>query len=313
MDWFEKIFGFKEADILSDRENMTKYKIYLERTILHINNREYDIGTFYLKKLSYFREKVLNLKHSTFPIEGKISIRHLVTKDIQNDMIDTANKNAVFQVASQFNCLEYATEYQSKKDGITCYEDDKTQGPSIAMTVAPATFSRNYLEPDINMLEDFRASIPDYVRKIISVRNGYCNLDKERIEELRPYLTDDMKKEIRIGYLFNTTVPISSHNKVSLVYCSAVPFRHSTYDFFCKFILDAYYEATILIGIINFHKTGCRKVFLTMLGCGAFMNKESWAIDSILRALRKYSKYNLDVIMVHYKFKNERIENELKI
>lgn len=54
-------------------------------------------------------------------------------------------QGAVFQVASQFNCLEMVNPGVTPENGITMYEADRTQGPACAIACAPATAFRNYL------------------------------------------------------------------------------------------------------------------------------------------------------------------------
>ena len=51
---------------------------------------------------------------------------------------------AVFQVASQFNCLEMISPGERPEDGITRYAQDHTQGPVCAMACPAATVYRNY-------------------------------------------------------------------------------------------------------------------------------------------------------------------------
>eukprot|EP00663_Eupelagonemidae_sp_cell21sb_P009563 gene9563-biopygen1592 len=43
---------------------------------------------------------------------------------------DASNARACFQVASQLNCLEFASEREIPESGISCYATDHTQGPA---------------------------------------------------------------------------------------------------------------------------------------------------------------------------------------
>ena len=54
------------------------------------------------------------------------------------------NAGAVFQVASQFNCLEFPGPRTTPEDGVTNYAQDRTQGPACAVAAGPATVFRNY-------------------------------------------------------------------------------------------------------------------------------------------------------------------------
>lgn len=54
------------------------------------------------------------------------------------------SKGATFQVASNFNCLEFMSSKGSAKQGITKYVYDMTQGPAASISAAPGTLYRNY-------------------------------------------------------------------------------------------------------------------------------------------------------------------------
>lgn len=55
--------------------------------------------------------------------------------------------NGLFQAASQFNCLEFVGPSVTPERGITCYINDRTQGPACAIACAAATAFRNYFAP----------------------------------------------------------------------------------------------------------------------------------------------------------------------
>ncbi len=72
---------------------------------------------------------------------------------------------AVFQVASQFNCLEMVGPKVRPEDGISRYAADATQGPACALACPAATVFRNYFccggggqgggeSHQLNMLQD---------------------------------------------------------------------------------------------------------------------------------------------------------------
>ncbi|KPA85480.1 hypothetical protein ABB37_01771 [Leptomonas pyrrhocoris] len=53
--------------------------------------------------------------------------------------------NAFFQVASQFNSLEFVSPDVTPEDGVTHYVYDRTQGPACALACMAGTAYRNYL------------------------------------------------------------------------------------------------------------------------------------------------------------------------
>jgi hypothetical protein len=57
------------------------------------------------------------------------------------------NGGALFQVASQFNLLEMVSPSVTPEDGVTIYQNDRTQGPACAIAAGAATIYRNYFAP----------------------------------------------------------------------------------------------------------------------------------------------------------------------
>ena len=52
------------------------------------------------------------------------------------------------------------------------------------------------------------------------------------------------------------------------------------------------------MAIVNLRRTHCNKVFLTLIGGGAFGNPTDWIIASIGRALVNYAESPLEVAIV---------------
>merc|ERR1719504_525045 len=67
-----------------------------------------------------------------------------VVGDVTAILRDSANRHATFQVASQFNCLEFASPNVTPERGVSGYVYDKTQGPACSIACGPATVYRNY-------------------------------------------------------------------------------------------------------------------------------------------------------------------------
>ena len=108
------------------------------------------------------------------------------------------------------------------------------------------------------------------------------------------------------------TLP-GSTNIVSQAYCSAVPVsysEHSTelWSRFAILILEAAYEATICAAIDNANHTGNNRVFLTLLGGGAFGNDTAWILGAIHRAVTRYADCGLDIAIVSYSRSNPLVQ-----
>jgi glyoxylase-like metal-dependent hydrolase (beta-lactamase superfamily II) len=54
---------------------------------------------------------------------------------------------ALFQVASPFNLLEKVSPAVTPEDGVTRYQNDRTQGPACGMAAGAGTLYRNHFAP----------------------------------------------------------------------------------------------------------------------------------------------------------------------
>ena len=69
---------------------------------------------------------------------------------------------------------------------------------------------------------------------------------------------------------------------------------------FAPLILDAAYEATLVTAVQNEQATGNNKVYLTLLGDGAFGSPDEWIMDAIRNGLLTYRDADLKVMIVSY-------------
>jgi len=75
----------------------------------------------------------------------------------------------------------------------------------------------------------------------------------------------------------------ASHT-VSQAYCSAVPVAYSPHSTdswaaFAQLVLEASYEATMCAALLNVEITGSNQSFLTLLGGGAFGDRDEWILS----------------------------------
>ena len=109
------------------------------------------------------------------------------------------------------------------------------------------------------------------------------------------------------------TIGDASH-LVTQVFCSALPISYSDlpapkWDQFPRLILDATYEATFHVAVQNYAATGCRKLYLTLVGGGVFGNKLDWILSAIGRSLEPFAWADLDVFIVsHGSSKRELVD-----
>lgn len=226
--------------------------------------------------------------------------------------------------------------------GITDCCQLRSQGPSCALASAPATAARYYLVENkgrkgqtssrqLNLLEDFEEAIDNDKRKFFSIKNGFVEFAKVlSIQSLNSFLNekkgnrDHFLSKIRIGFHEGVEVVYSNRSLhrhpqkdhlVSLALCSAVYCDESVDGWhpFAQLVLDAMYEATLWAAVINASKTGCKKVFLTFLGGGAFGNDMKWITAAMHRACwhEDLRSADLEVVVVHFREINARVVKQL--
>ena len=309
--WLEELLGFRES-----KEAIYK-NISLKDGKLKslVNGKEYHYGKLETPSLKELRERVKKSKAK----RGKLKLQ-VIFADVKNLHLNEENVNALFQVASQFNLLEMVGANSTPEMGIGRYEHDNTQGPICAICAGAGTIYRNYfVELDgkigqnetkqIDCLADIGEALGNKKNTLWEMRNGYALLKEDglyyinrKLEGMSEDEVDELREKLRIGLMWNTQVTLNeSTHRVSQAYCSALPisyvgFSSELWRPFASLILEASYEATICAGILN----GDKRVYLTLVGGGAFGNEIEWICSAINQAVLKYSEYELDVKIVNY-------------
>ncbi len=329
MTWFETLTGFSEHSPQQVRENLT---IDGQVLISKINGKRFSYGQLEIPSLAELRERV---QASRYP-EGKLSVREVVA-DVQQLHTDPANTHALFQVASQFNLLEMVSPNVTPEEGIGIYDQDRTQGPACAIAAGAGTIYRNYFVPiqtqigqsadlQIDCLADLGNALGNVNDRLWQMQNGYVITTEsslvaitQQLQRMNDRERDTLRQLLRIGIQWDTQVTLKDnqhqdcHHLVSQVYCSALPIAYSQHPIqywtdFSQLILEASYEATLHTAILNFAKTGCRKVFLTLVGGGAFGNQTDWIIAAMQRSLTLVSQVDLEVSIVSYGRSNPEVK-----
>jgi len=315
MTWFETLTGFSETP-----DNL-RSSIQLDGTKLssQANGRTFDAGRFTTPSLCHLRENA-DLKIASEP---NIKVSEVVA-DVQALHQNPSNENAVFQVASQFNCLEMAAPHMVPEDGVGVYQNDRTQGPACCICAGAGTIFRNYFvelngrtgqssDNQIDCLSSIGGHFKNATNNYWRMKNGYCFPTPAGLGEVERQLSNcdeselnDIRGLLMAGVQSNTEVTIgSSNHKVTQVFCSALPVAYSDipskhWDHFPRLILDATYELTFYIALKNLAETGCAKLYLTLVGGGVFGNKMNWISSSIQRSLGLFAYTGLDVRIVSY-------------
>jgi hypothetical protein len=316
MNWFEKLTGFCEESPQQVRNNII---VDGEKLRSRVNGKILTCGQLEVPSLAELRERVQSNKHET----GKLSVREVVA-NVQSLHTDETNAGSLFQVASQFNLLEMVSPNRTPEHGVGIYQRDYTQGPACAIAAGAGTIYRNYFVPvngqigqsatnQIDCLADLGTALGNSQNRFWKMKNGYALASYKGLIEISKQLQaatqnelDEFRKLLRIGIQWNTQVTLQDcQHQVSQVYCSALPVAYShqpahLWEKFARLVLEASYEATICTAILNSQKNGNNKLFLTLLGGGAFGNATDWIVDGIDRALRLYRDFDLDVAIVSY-------------
>ena len=321
--WFEKLMGFKERSPDYVRRNIEVNGTQLKSKV---NGKSYEFGFLDTPSLAELRKRAPAFENYS----GEIKISEVVG-DVQKMHLDPANKNSLFQAASQFNLLEMVGPHVTPEEGVGIYAFDRTQGPACAIACGAGTIYRNYLAEvngktgqsarnQIDCSEGIGKALGNEKQDLWVMRNGYAlasvdgllNINKQ-LAELSPEEREDLKSKLKIGIQWNTEVTLSGDGQlVSQAYCSALPVRYSQieshyWEPFARLVLEALYEATFYAALINLEKTGSNKVFLTLVGGGAFGNEFHWILESIEKAIKQFKEVALDVWMVSYGRKDSRI------
>ena len=252
-------------------------------------------------------------------------------------------KNATFQVASQFNLLEFITPSSIPENGVTYYYNDHTQGPACALACPAGTVFRNYFvlcnhiigqykNNQLNGLDELFKFLS--AENLVKIKNGYSSSTNDDLILLNnnPIWSDHStqtlaKSLIKVGIHSNIEVPWKENterfvlapenerHRVTQVYCSALSLGRYTdcpeylWEPLARLILDASYEATLLTASLEKKSgRGSGVVVLTLLGGGVFGNKIEWIADSIGKAVAKCKNMGLKVVITHYR----QIDNYVK-
>ena len=322
--WFETLTGFHEESPEQVRENMS-----VDGNILRsrINDKEYVCGLLETPSLAELRDRVNQAEVNS----GKLSVREAVA-DVQQLHIEKSNAGSLFQVASQFNLLEMVSPNVTPEQGVGGYEYDRTQGPACAIAAGAGTIFRNYfvdvngsqgqtVNNQLDCLADIGKRLGNADNRLWEMNNGYALASEEGLKEITNTIksaneaeVDELRKLLRIGIQWDTEVTLNnSKHTVTQAYCSALPVAYSRQSSelwadFAEIVLEASYEATICTGILNSLKTDNNKVYLTLIGGGAFGNERTWITNAIKRSLSLYKHKDIDVVIVSHGYSNSHVQ-----
>lgn len=214
-----------------------------------------------------------------------------------------AAPGSLFQVASQFNCLESPGAFVTD---VASYVHDPTQGPRASISAFPGTLVRHYAAPapgggrfvqvtdgpQINLLADVAEPA------IAAVRNGYLRAPdiadpvafaralEDRFDAIRIGVHDGV--EVVLGHDWTGAVDGAPHRTIAHVLTSTIAAgmygdldeADRAFGTICRQLQRAAYLGTLLAAAT----LGKERVGLTLIGGGVFANPIQVIWDAILWA-----------------------------
>ena len=251
MTWFQKLTGFPET---SAKEIRAKLELDGFHITSKANGRTYDAGRFSTPALQQLRTDIeLPFVEDAKAQNAKAEDRRIAVSQIVADVRalhqDHTNSNAVFQVASQFNCLEMVAPHVSPEDGIGIYQNDLTQGPTCCICAGAGTIYRNYFanvngqlgqtsDCQIDCLAGIGRHFGNAAHRHWQMQNGYCFPTIVGLKEVEQQLAgsvesqlNEIRGKLRVGVQSQTEVTVGESNHlVTQVFCSALPIAYSRID-----------------------------------------------------------------------------------
>lgn len=335
MSWFEDLVGFPEETPDQVRANLEIVQGSFLKS--KVTGATFRCGNLETPSLEELRERTSKLQNNS---GNPISVTEVVG-DVQELHQAQENDGALFQIASQFNLLEMVGPEVTPEQGIGRYEYDRTQGPACAVACGAATIFRNYFvevdggqigqtaDNQIDCLRDLGAALDNLDNSLWRMSNGYALASEAGLKKVSKALgaaedsLDSLRARMRIGVQSETGVTLGNHananakanthtNIVTQAFCSAVPVAYSDHgsklwEPLARIVLEAAYEATLHLGILNRERTGSSRVFLTLLGGGAFGNSTEWITSAVARAVQRFPNSGLDVRIVSHSGSNAEV------
>lgn len=314
--WFAELTGFEEVSPEQVRQNICLDGSWMASKV---NQRQMHWGRLEVVSLAELRARVAATCKST----GALRLSEVVA-NVQHLHRDPENAGALFQVASQFNLLEMVSPGVKPEHGVDIYEDDLTQGPACAIACGAGTIYRNYFVPlngrigqtadnQINCLSEIGEVLGNHDGQLWKMCNGYALPSGSGLREISRSLErmdeqdlDDLRQRLRVGIQWDTEVTLgATRHRVNQAFCSALPVAYTNHTYqlwssFARVILEAAYEATFCAALLNAVDCGNNRLYLTLLGGGAFGNPEDWILSAIRRSADLYHSRDLDVAIVSF-------------
>lgn len=151
------------------------------------------------------------------------------------------------------------------------------------------------------------------------MQNGYLMLTLSAADQVATRLAgfnDDQlaqaRGKLRVGVQSETEVTGAGH-LVTQVYCAALPIAYQAVEMpmeaLGRLALQAAYEATCYVGVINAARSANPRLYLTLLGGGVFGNPVEWILDALKHALLRVRQAGLEIVVVSHERPNPLVSD----
>eukprot|EP00668_Euglena_longa_P046273 GGOE01061957.1.p1 GENE.GGOE01061957.1~~GGOE01061957.1.p1 ORF type:complete len:504 (+),score=103.83 GGOE01061957.1:130-1512(+) len=338
--FFEHLFGFRE-------NTFNLQTVYDSFIVTHspagvtirsrANGREFRAGTFQLCSLPDLQRKV---KLPAGPKPGTLSLiigegikgPNVRQVDVGALQADPSNNGATFQVASNFNCLEFINNQDCASYGVSKYIFDQTQGPAASISCAPGLLYRNYFVRHSHNGVQYEGQLRRQFNALsalpLDVVNGFVNLEVTSLERLAGVVAEQSKYFALAQVGVHSDVQVTSGLKgaivelcpddaqtVNQVFTAALNLAGLPPEVradpavvgLARLLLRVAYRLTVLAGLSNSQRQqgrkdrpGSNRLYLTLIGGGVFANDVAWIHDAIQENRELIKQSGLDVrLSVH--------------
>lgn len=303
--WFEDLTGVRETTYAKTRAAFTPNS---HKTVILTPAGPLPIGDFQMPCLKALVQSL--------PLPSGLPNTIRVIKGDAFDLHhDPDNAGAVFQVASQFNCLEHIAPGRGLEAGLSGYARDRTQGPACALACPADLLFRHFFVQTPKQQLDGAAGIFKELQDTQTTPpwkmvNGYLVPVKGgtisavgTVSHLSETQLRRLMGHLRVGVTWGAWVS-RAEQRVTQVYCSAVPLSYfrarypEPYYPLASMFLKGAYTATLAIAARQKARGGSGKVFLTRVGGGAFWNPPALIDAAMAHAMTRLEGRGLEVYLV---------------
>lgn len=298
----EDLLGVKESEFRKNPDLVAKaWKA--PRTLTNLSTGQaFDCGHLSLARIGELREQSLPKRDERagrlFVLQAKSQPAKLDVGYLQSL---PENKNALFQVASNFNALELMNKFDDRAmTELGYYIHDRTQGPFASISAAPGLVLRHYYpfyqeqSPPSSWRQHYDGQQLELLGDTdLAVRNGYVELSPKDFEspldisKLRVAVHRDIQVTFGAVYGSEHIVVEDPSQKVDQVFTATADLMCTNLELYrqhpgsvqkaIQTVLEAAYEGTLRAAALG----GRERVFLTLIGGGVFANPSAWIVQAI--------------------------------